>query len=416
VATLVYNGVTIHLSNTLSCDFEPVMDPSGVDYLYSKVTLEVMGVVSDAATVSPGLPNPDLAHSLQALRQKLNSPRQDLTYSVNDFTVFDVPGTGVNGPLRCCPMNGPHVRARVSKISGDKSAIIVFKAVFGVTDCSKVVLSHRWTMTGDTDQLGFTTRTTRGTMIVRPDLLLDNNLNMTQFRRAIFQPLPTTFKREQISVTPSADDTRLDYVLVDREWPLGFANNNAGIMKVDGYATAGWDFNKLKNAADGIGVAIDPNKWLGALIPIVTASCIVQLWGNRNSSKELLARKAVSIAVDRLKNRLVAGAHITQHLIEPYIEFRMQSYISFENIQQAFGQGANINNAFAVLDGLMNLSPALTVEGDRWDIFQQPPQMQNGNSTGSFLGDLVTQIFTADDCSLPEDPPAQKTSAVKELQ
>ena len=226
MAILTYGGVQLSVQKTHSIASEDEYDPSGLDYLWTRWTLDVTGLVNVAATsyttqqgnaapqaAPPAAANPPFL-TIQAIRDTLALPRQPLTYADESGNVLiQSPGfapVNVNGfapgagiirnfvqppQLLDCDCDGgpkPISPVQILGVHGQgKSVIVRFKVSTTVNDAPfwtaqggltllgkaapkpPVILSNRWSSTSVIDDHAFTTRTHAGRAVFRADLLRD---------------------------------------------------------------------------------------------------------------------------------------------------------------------------------------------------------------------------------------------------
>lgn len=96
----IYNGVDLMPVETYALDFSPVYDPSGIDYLYTKVELICRAVVNGLVTVAIG---PPISYAMsntpanQGARTALYRLAPNFVPPVNNAGIV-TPGIGVNVP------------------------------------------------------------------------------------------------------------------------------------------------------------------------------------------------------------------------------------------------------------------------------------------------------------------------------
>ena len=288
---LYYNGVQLQLERTSAVDITPVMDASGMDFLYRKITVSMICVWNPLATCSnaggfipPGarlvnniptkptinpipntaLPGDRLGLSLANLQETLMVPQRPLRIWIAQDRVWDVPITFLDdaaaagvGPIprqgqpgavfgnanfiqaACDPGGGPFPEdCKILQIIGDKSAIIQYRITFHDTDCDNYVLSNRWRVTSHVNADWTTTRVTEGRAVFRLDKLTFDGFVADQFRQELVIGVPNGFIRKSVNVTATEDGREIHYQIVDRELHLNLGTNNAAIQ-VDGHVTTG---------------------------------------------------------------------------------------------------------------------------------------------------------------------------------
>ena len=300
---LNYNGVDLQLEHTADVSITPVMDSSGLDLLYQRITISMICVWNPWATasfagatlVNTGTNNTNAAPktgrvgdrlgvSLANLRQVLLTPQQPLRVYLGDDRVWDVPyrfvagseqaGTGagtaqtMNGiglpaagietQFACDPGGGPFPEeCRILEIVGDRTAIIQYRITFHVTDCNTYVLSNRWRTTSHTGQDWLTTRITEGRAVLRLDKLLAFGYTADQFRSNFALGVPNGFIRKEVNVVATEDGRELYYRVVDKQLALNIPSGSSA-LKVEGHISTGgtWPLRTTMDALKAAGDAI----------------------------------------------------------------------------------------------------------------------------------------------------------------
>ena len=231
---LTYGGVSIQILKTHLIHAENVYDPTGLDYLWTKYTIDISGIINPQATsyvTIPDNPNPvalpgnAAALTIANIRDTLSLPRQVLTLADEAGNLLIQspasapvqalpappafkPGGGIVNnivqppiPLDCdCDGQGPKplkppevffvqgigktigVRFAISTTINDsifwvgQGGIHTPKTPLGggqFQPLPPVILSNRWSIEETLDEGAFSTRTYKGHAIFRADLLRD---------------------------------------------------------------------------------------------------------------------------------------------------------------------------------------------------------------------------------------------------
>lgn len=398
MAVLTYNGVQITFARTMFWDSQEVMSDDGVDYLYTHVTLSVVGIVNPF-TLSPqnkiGTTGQQLGAMMAAdLKEVLMSPRKKLIFTVGNTTVVEVPKDSAAVPptssTYCDANNGPNpLSAKILDITGDKTALVSFSIEFWLSDCSKIVLSNRWTVQSITDENAKTVRLITGIAKLRADLMQRKHGTADNYRGAYFPTCPDQFKRDLISATLSSDGTELAYRLQDTELNLaigvcmgqsssGAGFKNLNVTKVEGAVTAGarlWNDTATGNIAATIftqGVirsspfglipgAADAVEHFINRFSIPMAKAVVRVTGNRLALKSDLANVAAAVVMERLfigkdfgvsilKGGVMVSAFLTQSIEERFVELvvevmpAIKSQFAISQYALDFSVLMNLNN------------------------------------------------------------------------
>jgi hypothetical protein len=102
MSSLTCNGVTISLNRTISFNGEVVYDESGVDAKWTRVRLEVEGVITPQGSMSYNAETgaQEAGHapveSYQVLKQRLMVPQQTLHYQSYGETIIESPADGMD--------------------------------------------------------------------------------------------------------------------------------------------------------------------------------------------------------------------------------------------------------------------------------------------------------------------------------
>lgn len=269
MSVLTYNGVRMEIQKTERLGFGARYTEDGVDYLYTEFDIAVTAVVNPFALASQGpgqqaqppagarfqedapSVNPmgdSLGVSLTNLRQMLLTPRKPLSFTINGDTVVSTLGADARqGPQ-------PQADTYVRWIIGTRTALVYFHVKCWVvefvpgstgpvlTTSPHIVLANRYRVTSIVDEDYWTRRHVVGQMIIDPSKLqlyaLQGVLTPDNFRAAAFLQIPTGFKRDDIQVTVSSDNTTLDYSYVDQETPLALGPRSL-VTRMEGYTTGG---------------------------------------------------------------------------------------------------------------------------------------------------------------------------------
>ncbi len=288
MAVLTYGAVALQVLKTHHIGSEDVYDDTGLDYLWTRYTFDVTGLVNLAATAfrandgdpvpvaSPGVA-PFL--TIQNIRDTLSLPRQPLTYADETGNVMVqsppaapvgqnafVPGGGlgvnlVPGVTMDCDCDGgprPLRPVEVLSVHGAGHSVIVRFAVSTTVNDSimwaaigglstpgaaapkpPVVLSNRWSTSERLDEAAFSTRTYTGRAVFRADILRDLTIHPpdgAQVRLAVpddFRSywgnfnIPPGFQRRQVFVEQEPDGFAVRYRVVDVQLPVTLTDQRA---------------------------------------------------------------------------------------------------------------------------------------------------------------------------------------------
>jgi hypothetical protein len=455
---LTYNGVELKIERTAEFHVRRVTDRTGLDTLYREITVGMVCVLNPRALATTALRlDGDLMGVtlnrlvLGGFKQTLMEARKRLVLEVGPNQVFVAPADDAQGkPMPEDPSGGPHPEdCRVLDIMGEKSAILLYRIRFAVSEAETYVLSNRWAMSSYVGENQLAVRVVEGRAHLRLDWMNgpanDPRVVPDQFRKAFSHACPEGFIRKNVRVVANPTGDTLDYRFEDHQQWLNLGRVSPAI-RIEGYATAGVDtpvkdlkgvvntfagnlWDALKGAAtlnpsgifDGM-VGTLASAWRN-LVPNQKANCIVRVFGSPEADKAELANLAIQVAVDRFaplalgRTLFVASCYVTQGLNNedgPFVEVRMEFIPASLRALQAL-----LNPALA--PAMMNLDSDVDNAGalGNWSMLQSPahgnPEFPAGNqSRGWWLSMLVTQAIT-DDASLPPAPPADGQPPRKEL-
>ncbi len=294
MAVLTYGGIALQVLKTHHVGSEDVYDDTGLDYLWTRYTFDVTGLVNLAATAfttNPGNPVPVAAPgtapflTVANVRDTFSLPRQPLTYVDETGNVMVqspadapvpaaafVPGGGIVNnvvappiPLDCDCDGGPKPLRPVEVLSvhgAGKSVIVRFAVSTTINDSifwtgqggltvlgraapkPPVILSNRWSTSEHLDEAAFSTRTYTGRAVFRADLLRDltitpndgagKRLAVPDDFRSYWGSflIPPGFQRQQVFVEQEPDGFAVRYRIVDVQLPVTLTDRRAYKLEV----------------------------------------------------------------------------------------------------------------------------------------------------------------------------------------
>lgn len=287
-----YGDVQLELVKTNSFSQEPVYSPDGMDYLFTKYTLDVR-CLFHADVMSYG-DNP--AAIMNAVRLSLLKPRSSLVVKQGDETILDAVAPD--------PAGGPFPRSCViSDVAGTSSFVVNYTVEANVKDCSGTsspILCNRWEM--DQSYSGedlLATRTTSGRLIIQRESSTPTNLD--QFRYLCMPALPKGWKRNRIRFGTSSDGLSLNYQIEDQEV---YRVAPSGSVSASGTYSEIYD----KTGAHAF------------------AEIGVELKGTKDANKLDLLQAGIRIVTSRLNvGDLVENCEVREELFEPSLSVRMKA-------------------------------------------------------------------------------------------
>jgi hypothetical protein len=254
---VMYNDVVLEITKLVSFKRQAVMDKAGLNYMYTRCTLVVRGILSQATSehyLGPGRYRPDTGNleptvydanaqvfpgerlppapdrlnpiggleSDNAIRMALLVPRRRLYYVVGGDYLIDAP----HGNTPCDVNFGPiPLFAHVEKIAGMGTTSILFGIQVDLNQCpmftgmadAPKVLSHEYSQQVEVDERFLTRRTTRGEIKCRAEDIALATTYPDRFREYFSIAVPGHYKRDSIRVVAHPDMTTLEYAVVDVE-------------------------------------------------------------------------------------------------------------------------------------------------------------------------------------------------------
>lgn len=268
------NYFSYNLDNILthSLSQEPILSEDGTEYMWTKFTLSVQGVMG--ANYAPSTPGESAAETMARVRHDLEQPRGNLQFSVDGKLLIDSSGTDVAG--------GPRVKdCKLTHIAGSGSIIYNFTVEVCLVECpagtQPLYASHRYSEAVSIDENFYTTRTRTGKVIVRASLATPTtgDPNPDTLRKLVAAECPAGFKRIKQEWTLASDGLSETYTLVDQEQYL----------QPPGPATR----------ASGKYIQSSPHLGLQRFIEVQ-----VSLEGPKNADKGALITAAIQMAVSKI--------------------------------------------------------------------------------------------------------------------
>lgn len=332
MAQLQVDDLIFHFAcvRTESLTVTPVRDPSDRFVECVKTSLEIVAVVNKVCLatnklnpkgVGVGNEGDSLPAALRNISDYLMRQRRTITYTVGGVTVLDVPRKRQDGVRFFSDVKGgPFPQAaRFTNFAGEKTAVLHFHVdVYDQLDPDGVFLSHNWDSTAAIDATGYTTRTIRGRLAFRRDVLdrviLNGNddarLPPDFFRNTATPPISQGMRRVGVTVNQPATGDELIYVVIDREVDFGIGQDN-GASRITGSVHTGVDL-PVKNLKESLqhggaiakkGLALDIEGLielgLHLSIPVNFNRGQFRVEGKKGSNKRTLGQLAAALLVDR---------------------------------------------------------------------------------------------------------------------
>ena len=453
MTSLTYRGVTFTILRSISWEREPIYDPSGATYLYTRWRGNVIltygpGAAAFAGTVPPivvpgyapfgggrppvsrtgAIPAVLPAATDVAVRAWLERPRGQLVVLSGGTTVIISPPAlagGLNAP--CDAANGPFIRVNsIVAIQGERRWDIhcTIETSIIETPTPSVIISNRWSCTGDTTWQQNTVRTYQGLCTVRADALrttIPPAAIPTTFIDALRRSfaaftVPQNFQRVGVTVRVMPDGNSCEYTVVDAEqfWNKG---ESCPAVKLD-IQDSGW---VTKGSAARMVFGFD----IPAALPKANRRVHVRAWGHARRDRVSLVRYAMLIATTRMGGPSSAVLDIaTENLI---VAQDTNNYVDVSLVRSwdytSLGTIANISALIVmVATGALPEPPGTvqfrnsilavpTYTAAGYVAVEQnpggglnPPFINDGGTRGTWLGYLIAQTLENPDAA-PGSPP-----------
>lgn len=311
-----YNGIAFGLVKTNELSFTPVWSDDGTTYLYTRVYLDVEGIINPETmaytsaggtpVLTPGVIPPS---TVVAVRHALTQPRAPLVISsptgVPGFpsvTVIRSPAPGHSVDLN----NGPRPGVcSVTNLQGARTWYVHWTCETWIHECpgedsvTTPILSNRYTQEDAIDEQWLSTRTTSGVTKFRTDILEDTGRTADDFRAFVIPPTPLGFQRKRISVTAVSSRNELHWSVTDAErmYDLGdTASTGSYITDIQGT----FGISSLVTA----GVGIPSGQTLSHLN--------IRVVGDKRASNWVLTQRAFALAAAKIPLASATAGYIQQ--------------------------------------------------------------------------------------------------------
>ncbi len=445
MATLQIGEFVFGLANirTASYSTRPVMDPSKRDIECVEINLEISGVVNQFMIASnagpigapPGLNGTALTEgdrlplTMFNLRDQLMQPRQFVLFEVAGQTVLESPAidAATNLPFACDVKGGPFIDdVRYTEIRGDKTALLYARIRTYQSYSDNICLSNRWSLTSSTDDLGYTTRTTRGRAVFRQDAMVLRDAQPDDFRGVLILPCRSDMRRLNVDVVQNEAGDEVMYTVTDRQVTFGTGGALSPVLRIEGSSTAGVDvpirnmgtivnlvrgFIKDFNGPDGLDFGALIGR-IATTLPTSKTYANVRVYGRQDSDQQQLANTAAGVLLDRLSP--VAGllqaalaipvsCSITANFDSetgPWVEMRLEYVALNPGLLSNLIRGDSSD--LMKIDTPINVAPGIV-----FNIGSPAAELLEANNTRTWFGRLVSQILLTSP-GVPVAPPVNE--------
>jgi hypothetical protein len=330
LSELSYDGTIITDIKTLGYEQQAVYDPSNTDYLYTKVSIKVQGVIN--ANLTPADSDETPAATMIRIRKCLMAPRKQLYFSTGGDEGLISGGTN---NLITSPATGFMVDAnngpKPISLSITSITVVTFIVVYEIETylyecCSGNGLpysSNRWKETHDIDAEGYITRTIDGQVIFRSDMVSAKtnpgqiNAQIADYYRGLLAPphisMLAGFVRVSRKFMVSEDGLQLAYTITDKQQYCILDNR---VTRFEGTRAIKW-------------------KAMGGFY---TVDLTIRGWSPPTVAKQtLIAVLAEALAALQESDILVTEGSSTDNLHENYAELTMHGMLGKTSLTKVKG-------------------------------------------------------------------------------
>lgn len=319
-----YAGYQLELVKTNSFRQETIYSDDGVDKVYTKITLNVNGILNTC------LQGQDPATWIASVRESMLLPRRELVVQFGGSEILRSPFPGLTEDAK----HGPRpLQFNIQRYDGT-TAFIQFEIETFIEECSEIpaVLSHRWDCSYSIDNDYYSTRIINGTVILNSEIA---GLDLKSLQPLIIPMIASGWKRESIQIAVQSDGLKLNYTITDKErhlavpkyvvdWSARYtqtlgidqhlSNNEISVVvKGEPHAPVG---ELLKVAARLVFSRINPNattaRTTSEVKEFLTSFSVTEDIGRNTIEMRVTTKSAKTIQVDEQSNMLFTriGAEI----------------------------------------------------------------------------------------------------------
>ncbi len=214
---VVYGGFKLPLVKTNTLSQESIYTEDGIDYMYTKYTLDCNCLVTlDSLNVVPELDGiNEINQKIEAFREFIMQPRRAFQFSLGDqdANMIEIGAPDIAG--------GPFPKSfNIVEIQGANAAVMSFTIEAHKSDCpddregdESEILSNRFAVTTRYDQNFYATRTITGKLVLKGR----TNPQPDEFRNVVMPELPHGYRRNTMDFQVASNGLTLAYTIVDLE-------------------------------------------------------------------------------------------------------------------------------------------------------------------------------------------------------
>lgn len=323
-----YNDIQFAIVSTREFSFNREMSPDGITYLYTRVHIDVEGILNPQAMSYPstGIYPPD---SVIAIRHTLEQPRGQLIISSKTGTIpvmlLTRPETGEvcdcnNGPIPGSCMIRPEF--------GGRTWYIRWSCDTWIRECPAelfALISNRWSQSDRVDDQYRSVRTTTGIAVFRTDLMSADNSSLVadDFRADVVPPVPRGFRRTSVNVHVVPSRNALQWACTDEETFYDLGDTQASLSFIT-KAQVHMQMSTLTVQGQGQDNGIPCGQAL--------VNLRVHLWGDKRASEWTMLQRAFGLAAGVLPlgdinqgyiANMVLGKDLADRQIDLNIAFKL---------------------------------------------------------------------------------------------
>ncbi len=312
--SLQYNNVTLVDLDLQSISQEPVYTDDGVDYQYTKVTLDFHGLINMQLQPATERFAEQPTNTMNRIRKALLTPRKQLivttwrgdTYITSPALVTDSADAH----------NGPQPESCQILKWNESTWTIDYKITTWIVECDPEkdekpeYVAHRWKVSITIDENFYTKRIVDGIMYFRSNIgtgPADVKADPDFFRPMVIPDLLPGFKRQEMMFTFQEDNLIIAYRITDQQV---YTHGPPGSTRIEGSHTV------TSNVPPG-------GKYVEQIV--------VRLWADKGENKATLLGLAIQVALARFKagasstDKIISKAILRDHLHENYVEVHIET-------------------------------------------------------------------------------------------
>lgn len=248
-----YGGIQLQVVKTNEIAFEAVYTQDQIDYLYTRVIIDIQAIVNPGATsytqqggIPTSTPGTLPTTTVEAIRHVLSQPRRQLV--IGDY--LNQKMLAIPGDYDCDVKGGPFPKVhRIVEVQGSRTFLVRWSCEANIIECpagtdAPVLISNRWSDQHTINEYHLTTRTATGRTVFRRDYLEAAGKFPDDYRSAILPPVNSDFQRTRVNIMVPPTGNELVWQVTDEEriYNLGETDGRqdnqgkvgSGIIRIEG--------------------------------------------------------------------------------------------------------------------------------------------------------------------------------------